>query len=838
MKYKIINIDTQIANDIKTEIMQNYTLPIQFKLFNNMIPFDATGYSVRAEMLKSDKTFIIQTNNITISKDEILFVADKDFTRISGLGRLQIILYKGDEVTGTWNINVDIKRGAISAGDIPSKNIITSLEELRNEVKNADNQKNILVNTIETEKKSVENLIQDVNKNIADANVIPTKEYSSYFKDITTTNYINDTLDCRNGYFKNVGIKGNTLINIINFKNSEVNGDGAPTITIDTIGVKAENTVQGSNVISYNTNIFKCNTEYTVFFNIDTTKIQGKNCSLGFKIGNDFAVNKQIISTTTNSINRKIKIKTPETGFVEALTIGVHTNEMIKGDYIYISNLLVLEGDWTNKQEPSCFEGIKSIGELSPIKIISNNINMANITYNNVSYNNIPFVNIKENGIDILGNEINQRICFDMYLKKNTKYIIKGKRLNNLGNKNSAVMMRIKNTDTMYGDLLDGNEFSFIFNSANENKFLLCFYTNLETIENKTFSWGDIQIIEETKNQEFVPSQRDILELDNIILSGLPNGICDIYDKNNKIIRNVDKVIFNGSENWVDNNIDSIDYFQMELVYQNGGASEKGDNRIISDKFSFGLNHGTDDKEGVSCNENKIYLKILKNKLSTPNLAGFKKWLMQNNTIVYFIKSTPTFEDIKENKSLQCFADGIVTFEDTFYPNLELTYPITFNSAMLTNSIELNNFNNIIEDNINIINTNTTNINKNTTDINKNISSINSLNTNLTNTINSFSISQSGTNTTLKMANNAKLMFYSDFFQIDSGTYPYGRDVKFETAFPNGLIGINICGRRIGSDIFGLKNSEIWNKNKEGFSFTGTMESGKAYAIEVLAIGY
>ena len=65
----------------------------------------------------------------------------------------------------------------------------------------------------------------------------------------------------------------------------------------------------------------------------------------------------------------------------------------------------------------------------------------------------------------------------------------------------------------------------------------------------------------------------------------------------------------------------------------------------------------------------------------------------------------------------------------------------------------------------NKINANTANIAKNTTGITENRNSILGINDALNETISQFNITQSDTQTILKMANGKQLKFYSDFFQ-------------------------------------------------------------------------
>ena len=921
MKLNKFTIDIDRDNFISLDIMQYYTLPLQVNFLQNSTLLELDNYDVSVELLKADNTFILQDNNIEKVEDKngdltnVAILVNENFTKVPGDAKIQIILTSKDkkEVTGSWQINVNVVKGVLADNNGVSKNVFNSLEELKNEIKNAENE----IKKVEQSKNSLTTLLNDTNKQLNDLtkntetkvnsisnnaetkvnnlsnqvetiikenNVIPTSEYQNNFKNFVVNDKVNK-LDNKNGFFDDIKIEGNTLVNVIENKANVISQYTEKTDN----GCIFKNPI-GEYNISYSTKRFKANTTYTVSFSIEKdSTFETLNCDL-------FPDNFQEFQQITSNGLYKFKFTTPN-DITGLQSFRFYVNGAKQG-ICKVINFIILEGDYTNKNI-EFFNGIKSTGEIeNKINIKSIGKNLAKISENNIfSKAGLVTYSIQENRIFVYSNNDKytyQHISFKIDLKPNTKYRLIAKKISSINNTNCAINIKSESNIFNYtGDATEEN-INRLFTTSNTSFATIQIFASLAIAQNNVVGFENIQIIEETELQTFENYEERNLLIDNMVLSGFHNGIKDTI-LNDKYIKKVDKVVFNGSENWVLNSLNSgITIF--ELVYKNGGIS--GQECIISDKFSYGLNG----KEGIATNGDKIYISIMAAKLSSNDVAGFKKWLSSNNTTVYYPLQTEIITDFENIKGkLQSFKDGNIILENTIPPILTVNAPNTFSSSILTNSNNISNIvdiannndntvkentkkietintninaingkittntNNItknindiktinsnintINGNINTINTNitnannkisanTNNINKNTTDINTNRGSILGINDALNETISQFNITQSDTQTILKMANGKQIKFYNDFFQIDNGQYPYGRDVKFPVSFPNGLIAINICGRRIGGDIFGLKNSEIWNINKEGFSFTGTMETGKVYAIHVMAIGY
>ena len=113
--------------------------------------------------------------------------------------------------------------------------------------------------------------------------------------------------------------------------------------------------------------IIKSNTEYTLCFNISkiTGNATGKLLRLIIRptggsndTSNDITINVTSSSFTTG----KVKVKIPSQT-VSIARLYIHLSGGAEGDSIALTEVMLLEGNWTNKEIPTSFTGLKSLGE-------------------------------------------------------------------------------------------------------------------------------------------------------------------------------------------------------------------------------------------------------------------------------------------------------------------------------------------------------------------------------------------------------------------------------------------------------------------------------------------
>jgi hypothetical protein len=139
-------------------------------------------------------------------------------------------------------------------------------------------------------------------------------------------------------------------------------------------------------------------------------------------------------------------------------------------------------------------------------------------------------------------------------------------------------------------------------------------------------------------------------------LPKLPNGVGDRWYPNG-VQMNVGKVILNGSENWnmIEEQTDTIRFNfnagtpELRLSFNNAIS-----NYIPLVETTFGI-----DVEGfMSLAEGLLYIRILKSRLSSNDVAGFKSWLSQHNIEIYYQLTTSTFDNSKTFPEFIDFYDG------------------------------------------------------------------------------------------------------------------------------------------------------------------------------------
>lgn len=151
-------------------------------------------------------------------------------------------------------------------------------------------------------------------------------------------------------------IAGNTLVNCLDFKNYI---SKPPEIVIE--GNKL--IFNGSNSfpeIHYNHSVFKPNTEYTIIGNVEEkTEGIGENQFILFRVGEgDGGVNAILYVNTVGKF--KIKFTTPTNIVVASSYLR---NTVPGGERVVVSELAILEGDYTDKPIPDYFEGLQSTFE-------------------------------------------------------------------------------------------------------------------------------------------------------------------------------------------------------------------------------------------------------------------------------------------------------------------------------------------------------------------------------------------------------------------------------------------------------------------------------------------
>uniref|UniRef100_UPI0039EB594C BppU family phage baseplate upper protein n=1 Tax=Clostridium perfringens TaxID=1502 RepID=UPI0039EB594C len=184
----------------------------------------------------------------------------------------------------------------------------------------------------------------------------------------------NDTLE---GRTEGMRIGGRTLVNLKgNVKNrvsTWVDNDDKYTLNLES--------GHGQPSILYNlTHVLKENQKYTVIVNLVEYTSGVLHFSFMNSDGNKLASTTELVAESKGL--KKFVFTINNT--VKAETLRLLPRNGINNIYSISKNILILEGDWTNKEIPSFFEGLKSFGEEEKvgdkykISILSHNKNLLN----------------------------------------------------------------------------------------------------------------------------------------------------------------------------------------------------------------------------------------------------------------------------------------------------------------------------------------------------------------------------------------------------------------------------------------------------------------------------
>ncbi|MCH1964443.1 DUF2479 domain-containing protein [Clostridium perfringens] len=343
---------------------------------------------------------------------------------------------------------------------------------------------------------------------------------------------------------------------------------------------------------------------------------------------------------------------------------------------IKIDYMMVLEGDWTNKEVPSYFEGMKSFGEAEKVKdkykisILSHNKNFFKIN------------NFKK---EMKWVDSAKAYCLISKKLKKGKYTVSGlyKKINgSLGN--SGINISIwdseppKEINQWYID--NPNKIKNIINSEDVNKSLnstfeveenqyMAIYFGINFSGDCTMILDNLQLEQETSTlyEPYKEDRRDILIKEPLHEDDF------LYEDNGQV--KIDKFkgqyIFTGNEN-IERRImaNEIKTIGFGIKISNLENCKMG-GECLSNNFIYSeSNHCWNaDRECVSIAD-FLHFRIDKSKLTTPDVEGFKAWLKANPTTVVYQLATPVTE-VVEN----CVDIDLETYQEKTYFNISNSLP-------------------------------------------------------------------------------------------------------------------------------------------------------------------
>ena len=197
----------------------------------------------------------------------------------------------------------------------------------------------------------------------------------------------------------------------------------------------------------------------------------------------------------------------------------------------------------------------------------------------------------------------------------------------------------------------DGTKVSNTYDASSPLKF-----TYSKDIDNITFSTEDVwtwcNVIDiqlekgttATTYEAYKEDKRTILLEKPLRKIGSISDFADFEKK--QVTRNCGVKILDGSETWGKESLTRTNTSLFYLSLTSSIFAKAG--KCLSDKLSYNYNIYSTDEEGIRIDANgNLQISILKSKLATDNVTGFKTWLVSNNVTVVYQLATPTTESIE-----------------------------------------------------------------------------------------------------------------------------------------------------------------------------------------------
>lgn len=429
----------------------------------------------------------------------------------------------------------------------------------------------------------------------------------------------------------------------------------------------------------------KPNTKYTIKSDKEISVAIGS-------IGNN---NIALGDSNWRNIYNSYTYTTPSDAIELAVNIAKTDNTNINIDYVKNFNIQIEEGETSTSYEPY-YDGHK-------IEILSNGKNLVNPL--------IPYP------YDIKKNEYNDGTLLSVVkAKPNTTYTMSVDRTNEKGRIVAKFSNRliyaselnggVYSQSSVYNFLRDnyanGRKFEYTIQTGSKITFTTLddcnfIYLNTDGAYGGPFNNGEyvttinnVQIEEGTTVTSYVPYVEDKIQilLDEPLMR-LPNGVCDEITRDGKLIRRVGKVVLTDIKDWYkalveEKTIRFAWHGKYDAIYKSKASSHGYCDTVLYHKDN------SDDKVHCRINGATPYGTLIfwvdKSQLTTETSEGFKQWLSQNPTTVYYELAEPIITELPA-PYLRIFKDGHLTFNTLVAP--ESNHVVQLNkSGQIQNAIK------------------------------------------------------------------------------------------------------------------------------------------------------
>ena len=468
--------------------------------------------------------------------------------------------------------------------------------------------------------------------------------------------------------------EGNTLVNLCpSIKNgwyaSGSGIDGTQTVKTET-SIKLSKTKSGSAILACDDSLSltQKNKTYTILFNLTKTI---NNDAFITSIRYNDGVYHRISGLQSLGLNKAVFSLREDKDIANARIVFGYTGSTDDIGEIEISNIMILEGDYTNKEIPKEYiEGMKSVGQDDTnghkIEILSQNKNHLFLDdehkTHNGSYQGVSFSINNDGHMVVNGTSTGDFATSDQYrfdFKNGKTYTLSAKKIS--GESSVGLSYFISYTD-------ETNTQKWVQQVTWKKEYKNPkFYTQINykgsVFTNAIYSF---QVEEGSSSTDFVKPKLNKKEiLLNEPLRGLPNGVRDRFVKIGGkwfIERNCGEYILTETSNITPYRTEVEGKMRYKVLQDDSVLNLSSDRivAVISDKLKSitALDTWKCTSEGIAQNSSSnslfVYLEEFSDgtEISTSNL---KNRLL--NTKVQFQLSTPIYEPLEIEPTLSCYND-------------------------------------------------------------------------------------------------------------------------------------------------------------------------------------
>lgn len=526
-----------------------------------------------------------------------------------------------------------------------------------------------------------------------------------------------------------IELKGQTLVNLV--PKMDNTGNSSSSVYVTEAKIKINNDITNHRQYYWMSDEvlkkFKTNTKYTIIANITKNTLASSFTIINSYAGTNGDIAASVLRVPVGFTGRFVGVFTTLSDFTGRGRLGFTTGTGNEGELTMKNDMVILEGDWTNKELPfdNFFTGM--VGCKMPIlHTVGKNL----FSKDKVDFNRLHYSASGEGVSGTLTNANGLR-CFTIRLKQSTNYTVSlGFATGNLRVFATKDYPVVRMTATQIVQKSGGTQATF--NTSDWNYFTVVYYSyNSDNTSGKTEeeAIATIQIEESSTKTTYESYKSSILSLpEEVVLRSLPNGVCDTFNTRTGVYtQRIGEVQLQDVDRWdryaLKDEFPDVVGFYTSFEWQFG---KRYGNRYNyhgvlppseSDKLPGSL---TENNEVIVVNKTPyIKLAVNRTRLNSLDSNGLKQWLKSNPITLQYQLATPIITKINLPSTLKSWNTTTHIYseipENTLHPILSHSnpsYPVILKPStkysIVANSYSNNHTNSAINFNLGGATTSTT----------------------------------------------------------------------------------------------------------------------------------